>query len=391
MTTTRHRKRNRLSHVEVTRRRAAALRLRQEGAGWRDIADELGYASAGAASKDVARSCQVASQPYPDRPVRAPVRRNPHPIGQTFGRLTVEQVHDDAGLRPVYRCRCACGKTTHVRGDQLTTGRTQSCGCLHRGLAAQRVGPQSPTWKGIDAAYSTAHKRIKRARGRAAQYPCSDCGQPAEEWSFINPNCASARTGPAGTKPNASLPSVLVCSHAPDLLRPPLRPLPPTPRPGANSAYGTKSRRAGLPSASREGLRLARLAAAGFGARQCVRRRWDSVRLSDRKCASLRVDGCASARPEAESLRRPVHLDHVGQWRIRRAAARANVTRPRSVTAREVVTRAGDPWHSAGTSTVWQTQNANGIGGFSLSGHRLHTCRQVAAGKRKCSSHDPDM
>ena len=52
--------------------------------------------------------------------------------GRRFGRLTVlKLLRKRASNRQVlWRCRCDCGKLTVVRGDQLRSGHTQSCGCL---------------------------------------------------------------------------------------------------------------------------------------------------------------------------------------------------------------------------------------------------------------------
>lgn len=56
--------------------------------------------------------------------------------GQRFGRLTVLGIAaPPAGRkRTVYqwRCRCDCGTETIVSVNALTTGNTQSCGCLQR-------------------------------------------------------------------------------------------------------------------------------------------------------------------------------------------------------------------------------------------------------------------
>jgi hypothetical protein len=37
------------------------------------------------------------------------------------------------------------------------------------------------------------HKRIKNARGPASSYPCVDCGEPAEDWSTVNPFSTDVR------------------------------------------------------------------------------------------------------------------------------------------------------------------------------------------------------
>lgn len=76
--------------------------------------------------------------------------------GQRFGRLEVTAVID-ATLR---QCRCDCGAVTTVARSNLTTGNTQSCGCLRREIevvAARKHGATkgrrwSPTynsWHGM--------------------------------------------------------------------------------------------------------------------------------------------------------------------------------------------------------------------------------------------------
>ena len=37
-------------------------------------------------------------------------------------------------------------------------------------------------------AYSTAHYRVISQRGKATDHSCVDCGQPANEWSYIEPS-----------------------------------------------------------------------------------------------------------------------------------------------------------------------------------------------------------
>lgn len=54
--------------------------------------------------------------------------------GKTFGRLVVvkrvaDYVSSNGHSKARYFCLCACGKTTVIRGDRLTSGATTSCGC----------------------------------------------------------------------------------------------------------------------------------------------------------------------------------------------------------------------------------------------------------------------
>jgi hypothetical protein len=51
--------------------------------------------------------------------------------GQIFGRLTVLKIDNSIAQKPIYwKCRCSCGNIATIRGSRLTSGITQSCGCL---------------------------------------------------------------------------------------------------------------------------------------------------------------------------------------------------------------------------------------------------------------------
>lgn len=52
--------------------------------------------------------------------------------GDRFGRLTVTKEAGVKNNRRLWECKCDCGSTKVVRQDCLTTGNTQSCGCLMR-------------------------------------------------------------------------------------------------------------------------------------------------------------------------------------------------------------------------------------------------------------------
>jgi hypothetical protein len=53
-------------------------------------------------------------------------------VGQTFGRLTVIERAGSKGNGAAWKCRCVCGKETIVSRHCLIHSNTQSCGCLHR-------------------------------------------------------------------------------------------------------------------------------------------------------------------------------------------------------------------------------------------------------------------
>jgi hypothetical protein len=60
--------------------------------------------------------------------------------GQVFGRWTVLCFFGIGKHRQaVWLCRCDCGKERVIRGGDLRSGDTQSCSCLQRELASQRI------------------------------------------------------------------------------------------------------------------------------------------------------------------------------------------------------------------------------------------------------------
>lgn len=57
--------------------------------------------------------------------------------GQRFGRLVVLQMLHETGKTTHARCKCDCGNEVTVIATQLTTGGTQSCGCLQREVTSR--------------------------------------------------------------------------------------------------------------------------------------------------------------------------------------------------------------------------------------------------------------
>lgn len=52
--------------------------------------------------------------------------------------------------------------------------------------ATHRRGELHPRWRGDNAGYAAIHDRVKRARGRARDHECVECGGPAAEWAYDN-------------------------------------------------------------------------------------------------------------------------------------------------------------------------------------------------------------
>lgn len=54
----------------------------------------------------------------------------------------------------------------------------------------------SPHWKGEDASYDAIHWRMRKIKGKASARACTDCGEEAQEWSYIG-GAPDERVGPA--------------------------------------------------------------------------------------------------------------------------------------------------------------------------------------------------
>ena len=136
--------------------------------------------------------------------------------GDKYCRLTViAEVQKAAADGRRYRaalCRCDCGQETTPRISSLNSGDAQSCGCSrgppryqqkrcpvcgtlavirrdHRscsracGYQLARAARQAP-----NPSYDVWHHRVNKARGPASGYACVDCGNPAQDWSTVNPS-----------------------------------------------------------------------------------------------------------------------------------------------------------------------------------------------------------
>jgi len=141
--------------------------------------------------------------------------------GQRYGRLAVirevQKTGPDGRRYRAALCRCDCGKQVTPRISSLKVGDAQTCGCSrgpskyeqkhcpvcgtlamirrdHKscsracGYQLARAARQSE-----HPSYDVWHKRITKARGPASGYACVDCGEPAEDWSTVNPSSGDVR------------------------------------------------------------------------------------------------------------------------------------------------------------------------------------------------------
>lgn len=109
--------------------------------------------------------------------------------GQKFARLTVlEKTDERRGGSVVWKCQCECGNICYVSCDCLTTGHTQSCGCLQREhireLCEQQIGENHPSYNPNLTDEERAFRRCDSHSKQwskdvktKANYTCDCCGQ----------------------------------------------------------------------------------------------------------------------------------------------------------------------------------------------------------------------
>lgn len=85
--------------------------------------------------------------------------------GLTYGRLTVlRYAGSDKNYRSLWECKCECGSLTIVKGLELNSGDTKSCGCLNSDRRAER---QYRHGKAGTSIYRIWHNMMRRCTDAA--------------------------------------------------------------------------------------------------------------------------------------------------------------------------------------------------------------------------------
>ena len=88
--------------------------------------------------------------------------------GHRFGRWTVLEF---AGKTPgglvQWKCRCDCGQISTVQAGSLRRGRTKSCGCLKKRLAAASSTTHGMTHHPLYEVWQGMHQRCRNPNGRS--------------------------------------------------------------------------------------------------------------------------------------------------------------------------------------------------------------------------------
>ena len=95
--------------------------------------------------------------------------------GKQFGKLTVIEEYSERTPQGSVQwlCKCECGNTTIVSGDNLRRNHTLSCGCLHKESAQKRLIDLT----GQHFGYLTVLEKGHSDRNRTVYWKCKcDCG-----------------------------------------------------------------------------------------------------------------------------------------------------------------------------------------------------------------------
>ena len=98
-------------------------------------------------------------------------------IGQRFGRLIVLYRAANQGHKVMWHCKCDCCAEKDIAGNLLRSGKTQSCGCLHKELLAKR---SIPDLVGQRFNHLTVLEMTSERRDEKVVWKCQcDCGNIA--------------------------------------------------------------------------------------------------------------------------------------------------------------------------------------------------------------------
>lgn len=115
-------------------------------------------------------------------------------LGDRYTRLLVvaEGRTDDLNKK-YWVCQCDCGAEIEVRSDSLTSGKTQSCGCLQKDLLSARRTKHGYTEEDGFKNYRKDYYLKKKygisleqydAMMEGQNYQCAICGDELEDYSY---------------------------------------------------------------------------------------------------------------------------------------------------------------------------------------------------------------
>jgi len=111
-------------------------------------------------------------------------RRYNNLCGSKFGRWTVTSgpVNGRLENRPYWICTCNCGVVATVEQAVLVRGKSQSCGCLKRDMASQRLTQHGGTGERLHHIWMDMKRRCEKPGRRASKYYLDSGIKVCDEW-----------------------------------------------------------------------------------------------------------------------------------------------------------------------------------------------------------------
>ena len=85
-----------------------------------------------------------------------------------------------------HRCRCDCGAVVDVGTDKLNSGKTRSCGCLRKEVAARNATRHGKCGTPLYNVLNTAHRRCENPKNHDYKWYGARGIRVCDDWSMEN-------------------------------------------------------------------------------------------------------------------------------------------------------------------------------------------------------------
>ena len=102
--------------------------------------------------------------------------------GKQFGRLTAQEYAGHSR----WKCICSCGSSAIVKTFSLNTGRTQSCGCLRKEVAAKKATKHGGAHDDLYHVLNMMHQRCENPKCKDFKWYGAEGKHVCPEWSMQN-------------------------------------------------------------------------------------------------------------------------------------------------------------------------------------------------------------
>lgn len=127
-------------------------------------------------------------------------------IGRSFGMLKpIEKIGTTGHREAIYKCLCDCGKTVEIKGGNLTSGNSTSCGCNKNKMISEKNSTHGKStarlykiWEGMKRRCNSINSKDYKNYGGRGIKVCDDWEKSFSEferWAFDNGYDENAKYG----------------------------------------------------------------------------------------------------------------------------------------------------------------------------------------------------